>query len=65
MHKVVYEDLRMRPYGYTIDPRELKKKWVAEIGIDTIAFAIDDRVHHAKWWRSMGVRCFDVAGHNY
>ncbi len=63
---IPYDVLRMRSDStdrYTKDT-VLKEKWLSEMDISEILCAFDDRDRSVKFWRDMGIPCFQVAeGH--
>ena len=67
-HGVRYDKLRMREEWDNRHANSIKEDWFredleADLGPPDLAF--DDRVTAVKWWRSLGVPCLDVAGHEY
>ena len=63
-NRLQYVPLIMRPAGSVISDIAFKTELLhdARRRLDPVSLVFEDRAKMAKWWRSMGVVCCDVAG---
>ena len=60
VHRIRFDQLRMRPTGDHREDTVLKASWLDEIDWRP-DLVFEDRTRMVQWWRSRGIRCLQVA----